>query len=109
MYIKPFNSNTICVVIVLAILFSLVLCDPSESASPKQPSNNQLKSQILSTKTIAKNIRKALVVITTQGVNGEQMSLGSGFFIDENTIVTNLHIFKRAVKASVELNRFAAT
>ncbi len=54
----------------------------------------------LTAQEIYKKCSKAMVEIVV--INGEQEeSLGSGFFINENTILTNYHVIKGAKKISV--------
>lgn len=57
----------------------------------------------LSSREIVKKVSKSLVLIVTQGKNGEALAQGSGFIYQENVIATTLHIFKRASQGYVKV------
>ncbi len=57
----------------------------------------------LSTKQVVERASRALVLITTRSEHGEDIARGSGFFIDQNVVATNLHVLKWASKATAKL------
>jgi hypothetical protein len=51
---------------------------------------------------IAERTLPSLVMIVTQGLDGQDLAQGSGFFIAGDLIATNLHVFKDADQAYVK-------
>jgi len=51
---------------------------------------------------IAGRVLPSLVLIVTKGLNGQDLAQGSGFFIGQRLVATNLHIFKDADQAFVK-------
>src|ERR1039458_9275939 len=56
----------------------------------------------LTTRELAKRVQRSLVLIVTQDREGNDVALGSGFFIKPNLVATNLHVMKRASQRSEE-------
>lgn len=54
-------------------------------------------------KEIAQNSFPCVVMLLTEDANGEPLSLGSGFFVKEGVVATNLHVIKGAAKGYVKL------
>lgn len=60
------------------------------------------KVQPPSTRNVVQKVKAALVVVQGFDLGGRQVSLGSGFFLGESgTVVTNLHVIKRASRVVV--------
>lgn len=77
---------------------------PRKAQQSKPPAAPKVqKDQPLEPHEIAELLRKSLVVIETQNKDGKRLALGSGFFIGENTIVTNLHVFQWAYTATAKV------
>ncbi len=54
--------------------------------------------------TLVKETMPAVVIIKTYDIKGDELGLGSGFFInDEGHIITNLHVLRGASSAEVSL------
>ena len=53
---------------------------------------------------LVRRIKPAAVAIETFDAKGEKLSRGSGFFIDQDRIVTNRHVIDGAYRAEVHLN-----
>ena len=56
------------------------------------------------TKSIAQNILKSTVLITTKDLHSQILKLGSGFIIDNELIVTNLHVIEGAKSVYIKIN-----
>jgi tetratricopeptide (TPR) repeat protein len=52
---------------------------------------------------LVKRIKPSAVAIETFNPRGETLSRGSGFFISENTVVTNRHVIEKCTKAEIHL------
>lgn len=68
-----------------------------------------LSSVILASRLEAETAREiahktlpSVVLLLTEDANGQMLSLGSGFFVKENIIVTNFHVIKGAHKGYVK-------
>ena len=57
----------------------------------------------LSPQEIASNTSKSVVLIVTHDYKGQELSLGSGFLIEDGYVATCLHVFKRAAEGNVKL------
>jgi len=51
----------------------------------------------LTAQQIAKNTFPSVVLLVMEDINGQSVSMGSGFYINENTVVTNWHVIEGAV------------
>ena len=58
---------------------------------------------IKSTQEIANKALPSTVLLETEDSNGQPLAVGSGFFVQENEIVTNFHVVEGAHKCSVKL------
>jgi S1-C subfamily serine protease len=52
---------------------------------------------------VARNVLPSVVLISTADRNGQPLSIGSGFFVRKNQIITNLHVVAGAEKATAKL------
>ncbi len=52
---------------------------------------------------LVKRIKPSAVAIETFGAKGEKLSRGSGFFIANDRVVTNLHVVQNATRAEIHL------
>lgn len=71
-----------------------------QTANPTKPS--QLNNPTLSSREIIDKVSKALVLIVTQDKDGEPVARGSGFFIEDDLVATNLHVFQRASQGYIK-------
>src|SRR5438034_10159719 len=53
---------------------------------------------------LVRRIKPSAVAIETFDARGEQLSRGSGFFVDVDRVVTNRHVIEGAYRAEVHLN-----
>jgi hypothetical protein len=60
-------------------------------------------AQELRPRDIAKNAFPSVVLLTMQDSNGQPISLGSGFFVRENIVATNLHVIEGAAAGYAKL------
>lgn len=62
-------------------------------------------SQVFSQKPkdIARKVFPSVVMLVMEDENGQPLSLGSGFFVKEHIIATNLHVIKNAEKGYAKL------
>lgn len=96
----------------IAAIFLLAFVPASISAQhlpripqPNAPQPNTSKSVQLQAHEIAERLKDSLVAIETRDEGGNRIAGGSGFFIDKQTIITNLHVFAWAHSASVKIVR----
>lgn len=88
----------------IGVLLLLALVEPvsaqprAQTVHPKATKPAQLEPH-----EIAERLKESLVAIETRDKDGRRLALGSGFFIDKRTILTNLHVFKWAHSASVKI------
>jgi len=68
-------------------------------ATGRTSSNDRV---IPTTAELVRQIRQALVMITTKDHDGSPVAQGSGFFISPKLVVTNLHVLKRAFSGSLK-------
>lgn len=87
----------IVVFVVLASTFSFAQRRPL--TTPQHPP----KPVALEPSDIAERLKQSLVLIETKDKLGHPVGQGSGFFIDQHTIATNLHLFKWAHSAIVKI------
>jgi S1-C subfamily serine protease len=80
---------------ILAVLLSFASF-ASSPTSAHEPSQSQIAQ-----------LKRAVVLITTYDDRGNPLLQGSGFFIDREQVVTNLHVIKGASQISIET--FAGT
>jgi S1-C subfamily serine protease len=52
---------------------------------------------------IAQRTFPSVVVVQTAGPGGEPLNLGSGFFVREDIVATNLHVIRGAAKGFVRI------
>src|SRR5579864_554943 len=71
--------------------------------NPSHPSPKTQKTAPPEPSAIAALLKDSLVLIETQDKAGRQIALGSGFFIDKHTILTNAHMLKWAHSATVKI------
>ena len=56
-----------------------------------------------SARDIARNAFKSVVLLETNDLNGQPLSLGSGFFISSGIIATNAHVIEGASSGTAKL------
>jgi hypothetical protein len=74
-----------------------------QNRSQKTTSKPVQNSANLSARDIADIVMPTVVGVYTQDEHGKPLSLGSGFFYEDDQIITNLHVFKRASKAYIKI------
>ena len=52
---------------------------------------------------VARNVLPSVVLLSTADRNGQPLSIGSGFFVRKNQIITNLHVVAAAQRATAKL------
>ena len=80
--------------------------DKTQPIPPDQESNSS-KSPPLQPQQIAQRALDSTLLIVVKDAEGNEMGIGSGFFISENLIVTNWHVIENA--ASVHVRTVNAT
>jgi len=60
-------------------------------------------SYALEAQNIAKKVSPSVVMLVMRDNEGQPLSLGSGFFVREDTIVTNLHVIGEAVGGYIKI------
>ena len=60
------------------------------------------RAQQASSQVIAR-AKNAVVIVTTYDARGKARAQGSGFFIDQHTIVTNAHVIREAASIRIVL------
>lgn len=85
----------------MLLLAFAVPCTYAQSRSTPSPKIEEKTA--LEAGDIAGILSQSLVLIETQDKNGRRMARGSGFFLDQHTIITNLHIFEWAHTATVKV------
>ena len=66
-------------------------------------SNTYSQVSVLSTRVIAQNAFKSTLLVSMEDNNGQPLSLGSGFVIDNEVIVTNYHVIEKSNSGFVRL------
>lgn len=51
---------------------------------------------------LVRRVKPSVVAITTYEANGEALMTGSGFFVDQGQVVTNLHVIRGAARAEIK-------
>jgi antitoxin component YwqK of YwqJK toxin-antitoxin module len=82
--------------ILLPFLIGTQLLTAAQSATQGQ------RRPSLTTRELATQVRKSLVVVLTQDHEGNVIAQGSGFFFKPGFIATNLHVLKRASQGYVK-------
>lgn len=76
----------------------------SESATPSQvPAQPPASRQALDLPELVARVKPSVVTILTYDADGQPAGQGSGFFIAEDRIVTNLHVIQGANRAELRL------
>ncbi|HKG46075.1 MAG TPA: trypsin-like peptidase domain-containing protein [Pyrinomonadaceae bacterium] len=52
--------------------------------------------------SLVKRVKPAVVAIATYDANGEALMTGSGFFLRQGQVVTNLHVIRGAIRAEIK-------
>jgi len=60
-------------------------------------------SQALTARQIAQNVFPSIVLLVMEDANGQTVSLGSGFFVMDDVIATNLHVIEDAASGYVKI------
>ena len=60
-------------------------------------------SQALTARQIAQNAFSSVVLLVMEDANGQPVSLGSGFFVMDDVIATNLHVIEGAASGYVKI------
>ena len=81
---------------VLRKIFLIVCCGLSFLA-PNALSQDDLPN-------LVRRIKPSAVAIETFDARGQQLSRGSGFFVDKDRVVTNRHVIEGAYRAEVHLS-----
>jgi S1-C subfamily serine protease len=53
------------------------------------------------TKEIIQQVQRSVVVVNTYDAEGRALTIGSGFFIEHNRLITNIHVIKNASQATI--------
>lgn len=64
---------------------------------------NSVSANTHTPQQIAKKVFPSVVLLIMEDTNGQTMSLGSGFFVQENVIVSNLHVVKGASRGYAKI------
>ncbi len=83
-------------VILLIIVSCATFLTVAQSEKPGE------RTPPLTTRELAAQVRKSLVVVLTQDHEGNAIAQGSGFFFKPGLIATNLHVLKRASQGYVK-------
>lgn len=101
------NNHTNYFRLYTTLLFGIALFFSSPSKqlaqTQKQVPKQEIKSQELSAKEIAKTILPGVLLIECDNGKGDS-SLGSGFFIRPGVVVTNYHVVENMIRGTVELS-----
>ncbi|MHC2994931.1 MAG: serine protease [Candidatus Atribacteria bacterium] len=60
-------------------------------------------SQALTARQIAQNAFPSIVLLVMEDANGQPVSLGSGFFVLDDVVATNIHVIKSAARGYVKI------
>lgn len=60
-------------------------------------------SQALTARQIAQNAFPSVVLLVMEDANGQPVSLGSGFFVKDDIVATNLHVIEGAARGYVKI------
>ena len=63
------------------------------------------EAQVQSAQKIASEAFRSTVLLVMEDANGQPLSLGSGFFVDESHVASNLHVVEGAVSGYAKLVR----
>jgi len=85
----------------LVVVSSSAALAQSVASAPKIKLPAQAKSSVLSAKAIASKTLPSVVLIVAS--NGNDSSLGSGFFIADGIVITNYHVIKGMRKGMVRV------
>jgi hypothetical protein len=88
----------IATILILAFAIPRTYGQTRSARSRKPP-----QKKVLQAGEIAAILNQSLVLIETRDKEGQKVALGSGFFIDQHTIITNLHVFKWAYSATAKI------
>lgn len=80
------------------LIFLILLCASSPPVSAKSPTPKKPSQQEISV------LKRAVVIVTTFDSRGKPLLQGSGFFIETDCVVTNLHVIKAA--SSIRISTF---
>jgi serine protease Do len=80
----------------------LLLVSGTQDLIAAQSGTRGQRSQSLSTRELAAQVRRSLVVVLTQDHEGNLIAQGSGFFFRPGFVATNLHVLKRASQGYVK-------
>jgi len=75
-----------------------VIAAPLNAQRPRAPKQTNQQSA-LTAREIAKKVIPSVVLLVTKDAQGKPTKLGSGFFVDRHTVVTNYHVIKGASSA----------
>lgn len=79
------------------ITVAVSACSPGDgSKANRQESPAAQIASLRSPQDIARQAMPAVVVLTMRDRNGQPISIGSGFFVDENVVATNAHVIRGA-------------
>src|SRR5215468_128468 len=96
--------------LLVALLHACLYSQSGQARTPRKaqkigpPTARRLqKTRALEPAEIADLLKKSLVLIETENKDGKRLALGSGFFLDQQTIITNLHVFQWAYGATAKV------
>ena len=77
------------------VIVSVLFCIASIITGGSSPKGQDLLPELV------RRIKPSAVAIETYDARGEQLSRGSGFFIESDRIVTNRHVIEGAYRAEI--------
>src|SRR5881296_1774976 len=84
-------SSSRLIIVVICCAISLVIGEQQIRAQDELPE-------------LVRRIKPSAVAIETFDARGQQLSRGSGFFVDKDRVVTNRHVIEGAFRAEVHLS-----
>lgn len=72
-------------------------------SEPQTPRQRRPMAQAQTSEQIAETALASTVLVVMEDANGEAISSGSGFVVDEETVVTNLHVVEGVFRGYVKL------
>jgi S1-C subfamily serine protease len=93
--LRRFNKRVLITVVSLALLAIFITCWAAIS--------HYQASKTLDLVTLARNVRRAVVLIEVFDNDGNLIKTGSGFFVSDNgLLITNAHVIKNAASAAAK-------
>ncbi|MCH8211757.1 MAG: serine protease, partial [Planctomycetes bacterium] len=94
--------RTLCVAVSVTVaVFSGIASATSQQSAPLK--QTPAEGEILDLPELVARVKPSVVTILTYDVDGQPAGQGSGFFIAEDRIITNLHVIRGANRAELRL------